>query len=202
MDKRIKAAQQAFKNHVAEFNEITINGNTMWVLNWKAPDTRAMAVRYIFSNGVLQVTGDLGEAMYKWGNHVRLESLAGWNDCYILGKLIASSCKKYEYDSGQAEKDLTQIFKNNGWFKWHGLSRADAKELLDEVVSIFCDYDDPEIAYQIAIAKTDLENIPDIHECGMYDAGKKIHYWILCQLVGLRMAYAQLIERNIYWTQK
>lgn len=63
MDKQTKAARQAFKKHVADFSELSINGSNMWVLDWKAPDTNNMAVKYIYANGVLMVSGDCAPDM-------------------------------------------------------------------------------------------------------------------------------------------
>ncbi len=195
-DKLTKTARRYFKNHIAEFHEMVVNGNKLWLLNWAKPGSNHLAVKYTYSNGVLSVTGDLGESMYYWGNHNHLQAVANFRPYYFIGKRIGGSFKNYEYDSTKAEKEIKRIFIDNGWFKGE-MAREDAKELYDEIVSIFSEYNDPELCETIAYAKTELENVGDWYEYGFRNAGKTPHTWCWFQHVGLVMAVEQLKKRGI-----
>lgn len=195
-DKLTKQARRCFKGHVAEFHEMVVNGNKLWLLNWVKPDSNHLAVKYTYSNGILSVTGCFGESMYYWGNYNHLQAVANFQPYYFIGKRIGGSFKNYEYDSTKAEKEIKRIFIDNQWLKGE-MSREEAKELCDEIVSIFSEYNDPELCETIAYAKTELENISDWHEYGFRNAGKTPHRWLWFQYIGLVMAVEQLKKRGI-----
>lgn len=137
MNKLERSINRAFKKHVADFTETTINGRKMWVLDWAEPNTTNMAIKYIYANRTLMISGDLGEASYVWGNFVQLQAFLGFGEHYFFSKLRAFSEKKYSYDADKAAKELTRQFRDHEWFKHDGFSREEAKELLDEVISIY-----------------------------------------------------------------
>ena len=72
-----------FENHVADFSIYKDeNGNELRRLFWHKPDTFCCHVNYTIDGGTLIVTGDLGNAVYRWSGAISFESIAGYDFSY------------------------------------------------------------------------------------------------------------------------
>lgn len=76
-----------FKQHVATFAELNAKVDS---LDWRHPEHWNYRVRYLLEAGTLFVSGDLGSAVYRWGEAVTFEWLASNDLHYFAGKCEAS----------------------------------------------------------------------------------------------------------------
>jgi len=89
-DKVKEIRESWFKNHEVKITEFELDG---WnaIIDWRNPNDCYFAVRYIIIlGGILYVSGDIGEAVYKWYNPISLPSLATFNLDYFSEKCTAS----------------------------------------------------------------------------------------------------------------
>lgn len=61
-DKETQIRDGWFKNHKAYLSEF----GDIKVLEWREPDTIMMYVRYVFDGSCMYVSGDLGEAVFRF----------------------------------------------------------------------------------------------------------------------------------------
>ena len=63
--------KKVFKNHVA-----TIDDSNLETLTWMNPGDSCYMINYIIRGGVLFVSGDVGEAIYRWSSPITFEWLS------------------------------------------------------------------------------------------------------------------------------
>lgn len=118
MDERENSIIENIKKRFAkhEVKDLELEG-PVHRLSWKKPDTMTDSLNYLLHNGVLCVTGDLGEAIYQWhGRGHTFEWIADTSFPYFLEKCQAS-------ETGRSYKTWDQI-----------VARIYAKKYLDEYV--------------------------------------------------------------------
>jgi len=95
-----------FPNHRAT---VTNDGVTQRLL-WQKLGTRINLVSYYAHLNALFVIGDLGEAIYQWGEVITLKWVAGLNLDYFAGKCVASGTGLgyVEWDSALACKTVQE----------------------------------------------------------------------------------------------
>jgi len=103
-----------FKDHVASYE--IFRGPICEFLRWKKPGTSCYLVDYIVKDGFLIVTGDLGNAVYKWLSPVCLQDIASYSLDYFHSKCVASeggrSTDWYEWSEEKAKKRIHDSFKD------------------------------------------------------------------------------------------
>lgn len=75
-----------FPNHVARFTQ----QDCYSTLSWRNPNNSNYFCAYIINHNMLFVYGDVGEAIYGWGQAVTWEWIAGLDLGYFAGKCCAS----------------------------------------------------------------------------------------------------------------
>ena len=91
IEKSHKLASEWFLIHVAKF----IGANRLSelepvVIEWRRPETSNYAMRYIITGNYVIVTGDVGEAIYGFGQNLTLEMLTKFDWHYFINKCCAS----------------------------------------------------------------------------------------------------------------
>jgi hypothetical protein len=82
-----------FKNHVAKIQ--SFDDDNLIRINWRHSDGNSnYAVLYIIDRrtATLFVSGDLGQAVYRWGGDIGINFIAGCDIGYFNEKCCASSC--------------------------------------------------------------------------------------------------------------
>jgi hypothetical protein len=96
-----------FSNHKAYYNKETYTER----LVWRDPNTMIGFVKYLCDGCYLYVSGDLGDAIYKWNEQVTLEWIAGCNLQYFESKCVASE-KENNYKEWKPEVAI-KTFKDH-----------------------------------------------------------------------------------------
>ena len=120
--------RNSFKDHVAkidQFAKYDVNAEDAKIdigierLTWKKPESSNYMVQYIISGNTLCVYGDLGEAIYRWSQHITFEWLSGLDLSYFKGKCRASEVGRdfREWDEYKA-LDALKHFAKEEYFKW------------------------------------------------------------------------------------
>ena len=117
-----------FPNHRAT---VTNDGVTQRLL-WQKLGTRINLVSYYAHLNALFVIGDLGEAIYQWGEVITLKWVAGLNLDYFAGKCVASGTGLgyVEWDGDLARKTVQEAIATDDdvgdWSQFcaHGGSEA------------------------------------------------------------------------------
>ena len=193
MKQQEQSIRKKFKNHIAEFTELS---KTMWVLNWREPNTNNFAVQYIFSNGSLMINGDLGEAVYVWHNYIHLFGFADFKQCYFQTKLTAYHEQRHVFDQHSAIKELKGIRREYMAIRGdYDLSREDIYNLFEELEGFVWDVDSTD-SFMTLAATTDIIKF-DEWWCSFQSLGKKMPYRREAYLVGLHMAIDQINKQSV-----
>jgi hypothetical protein len=78
--------EEEFSKHVATIEQ----EGDVTKIRWQQPGTWCFAVKYIITDNVLMVYGDLGEAVYVWGSPISLQFLSTLGIDYFASKCMAS----------------------------------------------------------------------------------------------------------------
>ncbi|KKN34690.1 hypothetical protein LCGC14_0791170 [marine sediment metagenome] len=169
-----------FKDHKAVFTNL----DKITTLEWRKPDTIIFYTRYVFDGYYMYVSGDLGEAVFRFTEEAIPERIARYNLSYFREKLRAFC-------------DPTEDF-----------SRAKAIQYLDERIQ---EYEDEKIEHDRAtfeelraiINDSDTYGVFHIHLASLdiYRLGSDAWEWIdsigsttpmriMAYLIGIQMAVA------------
>lgn len=114
---------QWFKDHVARLESYTTQVQLepdkpsvtyqIQRLLWSKPGTNIYRCHFIIHNNTLLVHGDIGEAVYCWGENISVGFLAGLNLDYFAGKCCASEKGRHytDWDADVAKAELADHFK-------------------------------------------------------------------------------------------
>ena len=88
----IEFTEKDYAEHKATYIKLDkdVTQETMEILFWQKPGTSNCYVRYCRFGLYLMVTGDLGDAIYKWGDTPTISWIADLDLGYFTGKCIAS----------------------------------------------------------------------------------------------------------------
>jgi hypothetical protein len=176
-----------FKDHKAT---LTKQGDLI-VIDWRKPGTCTFAVRYVFDGRFLYVTGDIGEAVFKFSESGYLVSQDYALD-YFTEKMTASSRPGYSFDSELALKDLDERIQIN--------NDEDSESYPDDAVE------------QLKSIINDCSNVKEfqqrINELDLYKFGNEYYEWlpelgstisgeVRAYLIGLKMAAMQLTKGEV-----
>ena len=98
-----------FKDHNPTFNEF----GGLTVLDWRKPETGIYSVRYVFDGCNMYVSGDLGDAVFRFTEKAFPERIARYNLDYFCEKLRAFSDAKRDFNQLEANQRLSE--RINEW---------------------------------------------------------------------------------------
>jgi len=184
-DKEIK--EHWFKDHKAT---LTKQGNLV-VIDWRKPDTNIFAVRYVFDGYYLYVSGDIGEAVFKFSDTGYLFA-QDYSLDYFEGKLRAYSRERRDFDREKALLELNDRAEDA--MDYNG--KKYSEDAIEDLKSIIND------------CSTVREFQNKIHELDLYQFGSEFYDWlpelgsvypgeIRAYLIGLQMANEQLSKDKV-----
>lgn len=190
-----------FKDHKAK---ITRHTEDLLILDWGKLGTNVYRVRYVLDGGYLFVSGDLGEAAFclTWNAGKQgLKSLADKNINYLFGKLSAWNGEKYDFNSELAidcfNEEIAELREQyNDWGNKSDLEHIDTLRKLKRT-SVDC------ISVKDWVSAVNRGNL--FEELSGYDQdcwewlfsiGNEIPRRIQSYLIGIKMAYEQLEDKN------
>ena len=173
-----------FKDHVAK---LTTHGD-LQVLEWRKPDTNIFAVRYVFDGYHLYVTGDLGEAVFRFTERAYPERQWQYDLDYFEEKLRAFTDARRDFDQGRAKEYLAE--RKADMEDWdQPFDEGIYKELLSLIdqSSTIRDWEAQLYSFDIGRVSSDAyEWLPGI--------GEIIPMRVRSYLIGLKMAHEQLVK--------
>lgn len=164
------------------------------VINWQNPKSWNYGCRFIIHRQWLIVVGDIGEAVYQWGENITLEFLAQIDFGYFLSKCRASE-KGSDFSMWSAEVEMfnrmAKLKELDARKAENDESETDRKEreILEE--NSGCDENQwRELAQEYYNATGDAEGAGDLSSMGKVPNCRAIGHF-----VGLQMAIKQLLNR-------
>lgn len=172
-----------FKDHHSGYSVMKDEqGNEMERLRWGRPNSTNYAVWYVRMGSVLFVTGDLGSAVYRWGESVTLEWISRCDIGYFAEKCEASEeGREFKvWDPREAIKKLRDIAKDY-------VDREKTCDFMSEVDSAVCTEGD----WHAWLHDRGHEFLGDDYsEFG--DVGRVLSCRCISHLTGLKMAFEQI----------
>ncbi len=197
IEKQKVACREWFKEHTA-----TVIGNTSLtplmgtaatILNWQKPASWNYGCRFIIHRRWLCIVGDIGEAVFGWGQDLTLEFLGGLDFGYFLSKCQASrSGGKFEQWHGDVAwlEAQAHVAELKAMPEDDRPSDYDAElERISELDKDSAREDYESAARDVWQSTGESEQAAAIHTCGM---APSVH--AIGMFVGLQMAIAQLKE--------
>lgn len=166
-----------FMNHKAEVKKAD---EVVTVIYWQNPDTWNYACRYFIHRRWLMVVGDLGEAIYEWGQDISLEFLSKLDFHYFHGKCRSSvtGCRYQQWDSNVAYTNLSSLGFDS--------------QLLDGLNRNSCEDEYRNVAKEVFDATGDPDTASAIASCGLIP-----HLHAVAHFTGLQMAIEQLTPATV-----
>jgi hypothetical protein len=169
-----------FKNHAVLNLNVVESSPKLEVLTWGNPASSSYWVRYMTCGNVLTVYGDLGEAVYGWGQVVDFRWIAGLDLGYFHCKCCASECGR-SFDGWDHRKALARLEE---WFEQDRKARR--KFNLEggggEIHS--------KQSWDFWLAQNGYEVFGDPSE--LSEIGKVIHIRCQAHLIGIKMAMEKI----------
>lgn len=175
----------------------TIVSDNFKIIEFKKEDSNSYSLRYIIDGGKLIVTGDHGEAVYRWFcNDLTIKELSNMNVHYFNGNCQTSSNGLKKWSSDVAGRTLEDYFQNNFVDKFFENSEIKEtiekevehlkkiKELFEELVENSHD----ELEYTCFVKNSsEVEDLlSDAHEW-IYNVGNDIPMSARIHLLGLKL---------------
>lgn len=104
LEKHVQIAEEAMREHV-----VVLGSDPDTERVFRKPKSSDWLIRYTIVGGIhLVVTGDLGSAVYRWGDRISFPWLAGLSLSYMMSKCEASEWGRSarEWDGQQAARGL------------------------------------------------------------------------------------------------
>lgn len=173
-----------FKNHKAR-KELELNHNL--IIDWSNPESWNYGCRFIIHRRWLTVVGDIGEAVYEWGQDLSLNFLARIDLGYFLGKCQASEDgrKFHLWDSEEAISSINYYLTE---YPDEGPLQDGLKHILSQVDKHANKYDFEEALRSVY---NDYAVDSDVISA-IRDSGEQPHPRAIGHFVGLQMAIEQL----------
>ncbi|WP_326513731.1 hypothetical protein [Clostridium intestinale] len=194
--------EEWFNGHIAE---LTKHGD-LEVLEWYKPNSSIYYCRYVFDGSKLYISGDIGEAIFKFTEKASIENISTYGVNYFHSKLSAFEDNKYSFDKNVAiealNREIKEAYENMDHDDIEVKSHADNPrneailnyiETLNELIeeSQSC-YTKDNWDYEVHLRYDDLTDYnPDISEW-IFEVGDVIPHRVQGYLVGLKMAFEQL----------
>lgn len=153
------------------------------IINWQKPTSWNYGCRFIIHSQWLIVVGDLGEAVYQWGQNIDLKFLGQINFDYFMGKCRASEVgTKFRMWCGRTAHDALQ----------HQLAECSREEKrFIESINIGTPKDEFDNLLLEAVhhGGVDYDFAASVSECGYIPNCRCVGHF-----VGLQMAIKQLTQ--------
>lgn len=187
-----RCRKEWFKNHKAEVitDETNQRGNTM-VVDFSNPESWNYGCRLIIHRRWLIVVGDIGEAVYEWGQDVGFPFLAKIDFGYFYEKCQSSETgRRYtQWDSREAydaiHKLLAELDEQN-----HPGEKDDWRSHLRELTK-----NSAEDEFQLAVHRAYSEGADPMDISGIIESGKQPNCRAIGHYVALQMVIEQLTPK-------
>lgn len=194
-----------FKDHIAEFEKLN---DRVAVLDWYKPNTCCYYTRYVFDGSKLYVSGDIGEAVFCLTEKASIESIKDYDLHYFHGKLAAIRDDEYDFDSDKAierlKEEIEEVKENMDIDDEGKQENTLRNENTNTYISALnrliiesksCTSKDG-WKYEVNQVYDDLTDYDcDIYEW-IFEAGDIIPSEVQAYLIGIKMAYEQLKEKE------
>lgn len=101
--------EEWFKYHKAKI----IQEEDIKVLEWRKPGSGYYGVTYIFNGYYMFVSGDLGDAVFRFTEQARLERIANYSLDYFESKMTAYHEPTKDFNPDKAKKYLEEMKQEN-----------------------------------------------------------------------------------------
>jgi len=186
---REEIVKRNYKDHIAtidQYAQLDCGRVDIEVLTWKRPDSSSYMIKYIITGNILCVYGDLGQAIYRWGQKLTFEWLSGLNLSYFKGKCEASEVGRdfREWDEYKAKEQL-QFFAEDGSFKMSELEERGGDG------SLFSERD-----WEEWLNENGYDVLGADFWAWAYNIGYTVNTRCLYHFIGLQMAMKQIKEKE------
>lgn len=204
VEKQIK--EEWFKDHVAEFERLS---DRISVIDWGKPNSSFYYCRYVIDGSRLYISGDIGEAVFRFTEIVSLEKLSKYDLHYFHSKLSAFCEDKYSFNSDIAQarikEEIEEVNENlevndEGLVENFG-ANAEIINYTDALNSLVGESDNCYTKsgweFEVNQKYDELSDYsPDIAEW-IFKAGDVIPSRVQGYLIGLKMALEQLKTKGV-----
>lgn len=177
-----------FANHVAILSTAKDHIGEITTLEWAQPGTWNCRIVYMMRGGILLVYGDLGDAVYQWGDKISLEFLAGCSLDYFTGKCQAS-------EEGRGGKEWDEDLCRSNFISHIVINY----ELTAQVVEAWITSEYIEFSrcgFYETISNAGKIDGNDIETYELGNMGERPSGHVHAHLIGLKMAHKQLKEKS------
>lgn len=200
-----RSLEEEFSKHVATVEQ----EGSITKIRWQQPGVWNFAIKYVITDNVLMVYGDLGEAIYAWSSNISLPFLSTLGIHYFASKCMASECgqgyREWCYEAAEEclqdeiddrIKDFDVNFEDEpkpdpiafkDLIEYNGGS-SDTLMYENEWHRFMSDLDDYCLEFPSG-AKLSMED--------RWDIGMVISPRCELHLIGIKMAYEQLQKREL-----
>lgn len=186
-EETVTRVKEAFKDHVATITEC---GHGITIIDWSRPSTNCYAIRYIFDNNKIYISGDLGEAIFRLTWKAAVHSFNDVHFDYFHEKLQAISQEAdYEFNSEKAIAEIKYQFQDS------------IEDFDNDELNVYNDLiEAPNHCNDVGGWKywlntnQDWMNIDVDGYEWLYDCGNVYSFWFVSYLVGLQMISEQIME--------
>jgi hypothetical protein len=181
-----------FKEHVATLEQ----QGTLQRLLWAEPERYSCSMVFIFSPGILCVSGDLGSAVFRFGNSFKdIRQLTGFDISYMAGKCEASEAGRnyWTWSPATAIDDITRQYQYDIKGREPSESEQEAYENIKGIINRL-DINTHDAMCQVLLDDDDdmvtLFGEDWVHS--FYDLGMRYHERMKLMYIGLKMALESL----------
>ena len=170
-----------FKDHKAALNQY----GEIVVLNWQEPGTGIFMVRYVCDRNNMYVSGDLGEAVFRFTEKAIPERIARYDLGYFCEKLRAFCDPIRDFNRLKAKEYVDEVLRehNEDGYEYD-------KSAFDELLGIIGDCESME-AYHAALFSFDYYRLGSDSWEWVSEIGSAIPMRLQSYLLGLKMAMSK-----------
>lgn len=180
-----------FNNHVME--RLNMSGANTHV-GWYDPGSFQYGMTLVIVGRALFITGDLGDAVYRFNDDVTFESLRNADVHYLNEKLTASERPKTIIQEQIAAKELGELFLEMSGATTLDDLEFEQRELYDALMGRSRDASFEETLYHVESADIDWGDAgsfaEEAHDCGRVPSPSSIAYAVAIREIGTRLATA------------
>lgn len=190
MNRHIAESTKEIREYWFKDHQVNIVSNLpMTVINWRKPDTGIFAVRFVLDKNYMYVSGDIGDAVFRFTQEADIRCIANYNLQYFHEKLSAFSNPKYDFDEEQARKEL-QGWRDDTMDKE---GKEDKNKFIDDIKQIENIIGESSTVNDFVYSMRDLHNdfIRDRWEW-IYRIGEVIPIRVQAYLIAIQMINERL----------
>ena len=173
-----------FKNHKPTIRHYLCGvSDGITVLDWQEPGTGIFYVRYVFDRNSMYVSGDLGEAVFRFTEIAIPERIARYNLDYFCEKLGAFCDPERDFSRQKAREYIEERITDYENEKYDKEAYTNLLNIVEDCESID--------AYHIALADFDYCRIGNDAWEWISEIGSVIPMRLRSYLIGIQMAVRQ-----------